>query len=80
VFRPSDWAERLAGSMASFQPPGAGGRSRLQYSPFVAPGLHRSQRCVRVDPAIARLEPMALTFLFNFARDNDLMLVLDSGE
>lgn len=77
TFRPSDWADRLAGVMATFQPPGAGGRSHLQYSPYAAPGLHQGQRCVRVDPEIARIEPMALAFLMNFARDNDLMLVLD---
>jgi hypothetical protein len=33
-----------------------------------------------VDPAIAAVEPMALGFLLNFARDNDLMLVLSSGD
>jgi hypothetical protein len=31
-----------------------------------------------VDPAIAEVEPMALAFLLNFARDNDLQLVLSS--
>jgi hypothetical protein len=74
VFRPSDWAERLAGVMATFQPPGAATRSHLQYSPYALPGVHHGHKSVRVDPAIAQLEPMALAFLINFARDNDLML------
>jgi hypothetical protein len=79
AFRPSDWADRLAGVMAGFQPPGAGPRSHLQYSPYAVPGRHGAHACVRVDPAIAEVEPMALAFLLNFARDNDLQLVLSSG-
>ncbi|MEI7444573.1 MAG: DUF3579 domain-containing protein [Burkholderiales bacterium] len=79
AFRPSDWADRLAGVMASFQPPGSGPRSHLQYSPYAVPGVHGPHKCVRVDPAIAEVEPMALTFLLNFARDNDLVLAITSG-
>ncbi|HYF58916.1 MAG TPA: DUF3579 domain-containing protein [Burkholderiaceae bacterium] len=79
TFRPSDWADRLAGVMASFQPPGSGPRSHLHYSPYALPGVHGAHKCVRVDPAIALVEPMALGFLLNFARDNDLQLVLTSG-
>ncbi len=75
-FRPSDWADRLAGVMASFQPPGSGPRSHLQYSPYAVPGVHGGHKCVRVDPAIGEVEPMALAFLLNFARDNDLQLLL----
>ena len=75
-FRPSDWADRLAGVMAGFQPPGAGPRSHLQYSPYAVPGVHGPHKCVRVDPAIAEIEPMALAFLLNFARDNDLQVAL----
>jgi hypothetical protein len=78
-FRPSDWADRLAGVMAGFQPPGAGPRSHLHHSPYAVPGRHGGHTCVRVDPAIAEIEPMALPFLLNFARDNDLQLVLSSG-
>jgi hypothetical protein len=77
-FRPSDWADRLAGVMASFQPPGSGQRSHLQYSPYAVPGLFGQDKCVRVDPAIAEVEPMALAFLLNFARDNDLQIALSS--
>jgi len=79
-FRPSDWADRLAGVMAGFQPPGRGPRSHLQYSPYAIPGVHEGHKCVRVDPAIAEIEPMALPFLLSFARDNDLQLVICSGD
>jgi hypothetical protein len=73
-FRPSDWADRLAGVMASLQPPGAGRGSHLHYSPYVVPSVHDGHKCVRVDPAIVAVEPLALTFLVNFARDNDLRI------
>jgi hypothetical protein len=78
AFRPSDWSERLAGVMACFQPPGSGGGGALQCSPYAVPGRHQEQTCVRVDPAIATVEPLALSFLLNFARDNDLQLALSS--
>jgi hypothetical protein len=78
AFRPSDWAERLAGVMAGFQPPGTGPGSHLHYSPYAVPGVFGTVKCVRVDPAIATVEPMALAFLLNFARDNDLQLCLTS--
>jgi hypothetical protein len=76
AFRPSDWADRLAGVMAGFQPPGSGPRSPLQYSPYAVPSHHGAFKAVRVDPAIGEVEPMALAFLLNFARDNDLQLLL----
>jgi hypothetical protein len=78
AFRPSDWSERLAGVMACFQPPGRGVPTPLQCSPYAVPGRHQEQTCVRVDPAIATVEPLALSFLLNFARDNDLQLALSS--
>lgn len=73
-FRPSDWADRLAGVMARFQPPGAGPQTRLAYSPYVRPAIRDGVRCVIVDPQIRAVEPMAYTFLLNFARDNDLRI------
>jgi hypothetical protein len=78
AFRPSDWSESLAGVMACFQPPGCGVATPLQCSPYAVPGRHQEQTCVRVDPAIATVEPLALSFLLNFARDNDLQLALSS--
>ena len=78
AFRPSDWSERLAGVMACFQPLGSGVATPHQCSPYAVPGRHQDQTCVRVDPAIATVEPLALSFLLNFARDNDLQLALTS--
>lgn len=66
-FRPSDWAERLCGIMSAF-----GSERRMTYSPYVQPGDRHGDKCVYVDGRIHDIEPMAYTFLVNFARDNDL--------
>lgn len=79
AFRPSDWADRLAGVMARFQPPGTGPQSRLSYSPYVRPAIRDGVRCVIVDPRLRDIEPMAYAFLLNFARDNDLQIA-SAGE
>jgi hypothetical protein len=76
AFRPSDWADRLAGVMSAFQPSGRASTARFQYSPYALPARHATWSCVRVDPALRQVEPMALDFLMNFARDNDLMLIV----
>jgi hypothetical protein len=66
-FRPSDWAERLCGVMSLF-----GSERRMTYSPYVQPGNRNGEKCVFVDGRIHDIEPMAYTFLVNFARDNEL--------
>lgn len=77
VFRPSDWAERLSGVMSAFRP--AGQRTltgaALQYSPYVHPVLVGGLKCVAVDARLEDIEPMAMEFVRNFARDNDLPFV-----
>lgn len=73
TFRPSDWAERLAGVMAAFRPRKAGSQQHLTYSPYVLPSTHRGIRCVIVDPRLQEVEPMAYGFMLSFARDNDLV-------
>jgi len=70
-FRPSDWAERLAGVMSRFRPAGSG-NSTLTYSPFVVPSYVDGVRCVIVDERLRELEPLAWKFVCGFARDNDL--------
>jgi hypothetical protein len=72
AFRPSDWAERLAGVMAAFRPGRAGSQQHLSYSPYVVPSTRRGFKCVIVDPALRGLEPMAYNFVVGFARDNGL--------
>jgi hypothetical protein len=80
TFRPSDWAERLAGVMAAFRPRKAGSQQHLTYSPYVLPSSHRGIKCVIVDPRLKDIEPLAYSFMLNFAADNDLITeVLPTG-
>ncbi len=74
VFRPSDWAERLAGAMSSFRPAGAGGGigAYIGYSPYCVPHVQDGVKCVLVNEALRDIEPMAWDFVMNFARDNEL--------
>ncbi len=75
TFRPSDWAERLAGVMSQFRPGGAVPGSHLSYSPWCVPNTLDGQKCVIVHTDLREEEPMAWSFVMNFARDNDLQIV-----
>ena len=76
TFRPSDWAERLAGVMSPFRPGGAGGRdAHIGYSPYCKPQVLDGVKCVIVNEAIRDIELMAWDFVMHFARDNDLRVV-----
>src|SRR3954469_654780 len=66
-FRPSDWAERLCGVMSAF-----GADRHMQYSPYVFPVTSAGIRCVVIDKQLEDIEPMAYSFLLNFAKDNEL--------
>jgi hypothetical protein len=70
-FRPSDWAERLAGVMSPFRPVGSA-PNRLTYSPYVLPRLIDGVRSIVVDERLRELEPLAWKFVVEFARDNNL--------
>ncbi|MFT7724068.1 MAG: DUF3579 domain-containing protein [Roseateles sp.] len=76
TFRPSDWAERLAGAMSSFRPggvrPGIG--AHIGYSPLCVPRVINGVKCVIVNEELRQLEPMAWDFVMNFARDNSLQV------
>jgi hypothetical protein len=69
TFRPSDWAERLAGILASF-----GGDQKLSYHAFVRPML-LEVCCVAVDKKLQKIDPQVFQFLMDFAKDNDLRIV-----
>jgi hypothetical protein len=72
TFRPSDWAERLAGVMSSFRPGGAQPGSHLNYSPWCIPTVIDGVKCVIVNRELRGYEPMAWDFVINFAKDNNL--------
>ncbi len=77
TFRPSDWAERLAGAMSAFRPDrpvGGGIGAFIGYSPYCVPNVIGGVKCVIVNEALRELEPMAWDFVMNFARDNRLQV------
>jgi hypothetical protein len=74
TFRPSDWAERLAGALSSFRPGGSGPNAHIGYSPYCVPRVVGGVKCVIVSEALRSLEPMAMDFVMNFARDNHLVV------
>jgi Protein of unknown function (DUF3579) len=76
TFRPSDWAERLAGAMSCFRPDGVQGGigAYIGYSPLCVPRVINGIKCVIVSEALKGVEPMAWDFVMNFARDNRLQL------
>lgn len=77
TFRPSDWAERLAGVLSCYRPGGmtAGRDAFIGYSPYVRPMVIGGVKCVLVDERLRDIERMAFDFVMNFAKDNDLPVV-----
>ncbi len=75
TFRPSDWAERLAGVMSQFRPGGATPGSHLSYSPWCVPNVLDGKKCVIVHTDLRDEDPMAWNFVMNFAKDNNLQVV-----
>ncbi len=77
TFRPSDWAERLAGALSPFRPGSKAGGigAHIGYSPYCIPQVLDDIKCVVVDERLRDIEPMAWDFAMNFAKDNQLMVV-----
>ena len=75
TFRPSDWAERLAGVMSSFRPGGAQPGDHLSYSPWCVPNTLDGQKCVIVHTDMQSAHVMAWDFVMGFARDNQLQVI-----
>jgi hypothetical protein len=67
MFRPSDWAERLAGCASAF-----GFDQKLVYSPLVLPIRAHGVKAVIVGRELAMLKPRLFQFFQDFARDNGL--------
>jgi hypothetical protein len=88
-FRPSDWAERLAGALSGFRLSAASQRqgAHIGYSPLCVPRMVDGIKCVIVDERLKSVEVMAWDFAIHFARDNNLrtrqiaaMSVADSSD
>ena len=69
TFRPSDWAERMSGSMASFK------NSRIHYSPLLQPSVnHEGYKCVLLDPKLKETSPQIYQSILDFAKTNHLKI------
>ena len=66
-FRPSDWAERLAGVLSVF-----GVDSRINYSPYLHPMSCEKLKCLVIDAKLEQVDSRAWSFIMGFAHDNDL--------
>jgi len=66
-FRPSDWAERMSGSLCTF-----GSSHRIVYSPLLQPVVKGGNKCVILDPALKESNPSLFASIMEFARENKL--------
>lgn len=67
TFRPSDWAERMSGAMASFK------NSRIQYSPLLQPSTNtEGYKCILLDPKLKETSPQVYQAILDFANANHL--------
>jgi hypothetical protein len=69
TFRPSDWAERMSGSLASFK------NSRIHYSPLLQPSVNsEGNHCVVLDPKLKDSSPQVYQSILDFAKANNLRI------
>ncbi len=71
LFRPGDWAERLAGVITLFvgeRGPGI----HLACTRLAMPVVEQDLKCLRIAHELRRVCPDAFDFVMRFARDNDL--------
>jgi hypothetical protein len=66
VFRPSDWAERMSGSLCTFR------NRRITYSPLLQPVVKDGNKCVLLDPELKDSNPSLYDTIMEFAEINHL--------
>ena len=71
-FRPSDWCERLATTLASF-----GEDQRLQYCKSAHPCIINGVNCLIIDRELEINSPESYEFLIAFAEQNNLKIQED---
>lgn len=74
-FRPSDWAERLTASVATF-----GRGRRMIFHPSVHMVTIESVSCVVVNSELEQQDPMLFGFLMDFGKGNNLQIVRNENE
>lgn len=68
-FRPSDWAERLTGAVATF-----GRGRRIIFHPNVRMVTIDSICCVEIDVELENSDPLLFGFLMKFGEGNNLQI------
>lgn len=79
VFRPSDWIERLIGTLSTYgndrrssPRPFSGADRRRQQLSFLQVQVIEGRKCLVVDAALRDANPAAFQFLLEFIRSNRL--------
>jgi hypothetical protein len=67
-FRPSDWAERVSGVLASFKD------CRIYYSPLLQPSVQDGYKCIILDPILKKTCPPIYQAILHFAKENQLKI------
>ena len=67
-FRPSDWADRMSGSLSTFR------KRRVVYSPLLRPATKNGNRCVIVDEELEETNPTLYKEILEFAKKNHLKI------
>ncbi len=70
-FQPSDWAERLAGSLSTLR------NRRVVYSPLLIPIVYEGIRCLRVAAELENEYPAIYKEVIQFTQCNHLKVVCD---
>lgn len=73
-FRPSDWAERMSGSLCTFR------NRRITYSPLLQPIVKGGNKCVMVDPALKESNPELYDSIMGFAKEHHLKIGKETPE
>ncbi len=68
TFRPSDWAERVSGSLSSFR------NRRIIYSPMLRPAVRNGNKCIIIDDSLKETNPELYEELIAFAEKNNLKM------
>ncbi|MAZ43918.1 MAG: acetyltransferase [Legionellales bacterium] len=67
-FRPSNWAQRMSGSLSTFK------NHRIFYSPLLRPSSRNGAPCLIIDEALAEAHPDIYGHILAFAEKNNLRI------
>ena len=73
-FRPSDWAERVSGSLSTFR------NRRILYSPLLRPSMNNENKCLILDKALKDKNPALYQEILGFAKKNKLKICGDTED